>query len=128
MTGLRDTKMTKFNPGTFSGDDYIKEVDWNKAVLWMTRQISLRPSVCEEIVRRGTKRVIFIDKVKGIKHIADVSVLRENKKLKRVGQEEQFYFPISIFTEEKIGEPKPMQIDFGTDDESNNPANPAFGI
>ncbi len=105
----KETNMNKFNPGTFIGEDYIKEVEWNKAVLWMTRQISLRPSVCEEMVKRGTKRVIFMDKIKGIKHIADVESMREAKVLKRVGQEEQYYFPISLFVEEKINPPPTQQ-------------------
>ena len=94
--------MTKFNPGTFIGEDYVKEVEWNKAVLWMRKEISLRPSVCNEFIKRGTKRVVFVDKTKGIKHIAEVEKLRENKHLRVVGQEEQYYFPIDIFIEEKI--------------------------
>lgn len=94
--------MAKYNPGTFKGDLYIKEVDWNKAVLWMSRQISLRPSVCNEMIRRGTKFVVFIDKKKKVKHIAEIETLREKKVLKRVGQEEQFYFPIDLFLEEKL--------------------------
>lgn len=89
--------MAKFNPGTFKDDVYEKEVDWNKAVLWRDRSISLSPVITSQFKARGTTLVRFIDKIKKIRHEATVDELRANKTLKQVGQEAQFYFPISIF-------------------------------
>lgn len=87
----------RFNPGTFKDDVYEKEVDWNKAVLWRDRAISLSPTITSQFKARGTVLVRFIDKIKKQKHEATVEELRSNKTFKQVGQEQQFYFPISIF-------------------------------
>jgi hypothetical protein len=89
--------MGKFNSGTFIGEVYEKTVDWNRAVLWRDRSISLSPLITSQFKTKGTKVVRFVDKIKKIKHEATVDALRENKTLKSVGQEQQFYFPINIF-------------------------------
>lgn len=95
-----------FNWGRFEGEVYEKEVDWNKAVLWRDRSISLNPSVTQQFAPRGIKLVRFIDKKKGVKFEAEVSALSGNGKLKSVGQEKQFYFPIFLFKEIPLEEVK----------------------
>jgi len=94
--------MARFNPGTFKGNVYEKEVNWNRAVLWRDRSISLSPIITSQFKTKGISIVRFIDKVKKVKHEATVEDLRANKTLKSVGQEKQFYFPISIFKTSSI--------------------------
>lgn len=91
-----------FNHGAFNGEVYEKIVDWNKAVLWKDREISLNPSITQQFGPRGIKLVRFIDKKKGSAFEATVDSLRGQAKRKIVGQEEQLYFPIAFFKERKL--------------------------
>jgi len=78
----------------------------------MTKEERYYPSrrlvYADTITKSGELKVesfgisLTLDKKKGVKHIAPLEALRENKTLKMVGQEEQFYFPISLFVEENI--------------------------
>jgi len=92
----------KFNHGTFRGKKYIKRVDFSKAVLWKDKQISLNRLITNQFKIRGTEWVIFEDERKNERWSASVSELREVRVLKKEGQEEQFYFPISVFKVSKI--------------------------
>ena len=99
----------KFNQGKFIGNKYIKCVNFSKAVLWKSRQISLRPAVVHQFGERSTKLVIFEDKLKNERWSASVLELQAVAVLKTEWQEEQFYYPISVFKVSKIREEvKPM--------------------
>lgn len=81
---------------------YVKRVVFNKAVLWCKRQLSLRSDVMERIKRSGVKKMVFVDKTKGEKWVFDTAKVLEIMELKRVGQEDQYYFSIDIAKKVKI--------------------------
>jgi len=92
----------KINYGSIEGNTYRKYVNWNKAVLWMDREISIHQTIGENIIRLGIKDVEFIDNTKKKKWSASLDKVKESWKLKKVGQEPQFYVPIEIFKEEPL--------------------------
>lgn len=94
--------MGAINHGEFRGHVYHKTVSFNKAVLWMTKEISLPPTIVKQFRDRGITKVVFTDRKKGEEWSASVDTLREHKRFAQVGQEAQFYFPIEVFTKHKI--------------------------
>ena len=92
----------KINQGIFSNQKYTKYVNFNKAVLWKYRELSLRSYILAGFVAWGTLEAVFIDREKGEKWIFDVEDIKNKGKFRVVGHEEQYYFPISIARKEKI--------------------------
>lgn len=90
------------NTGFVVGNRYIKRVNFSKAVLWMSREISLNPKVVEALKKREIKDVSFEDVIKKEKWIATLEKIMEVATLKQVGQEPQYYIPIEIFKREKF--------------------------
>lgn len=97
------------NYGIFKGDKYLKKVVFSKAVLWHTRQLSLRSDIIERIRRDGIKKIVFQDDLKGERWIFNPAKVFKTMTMKAVGQEEQYYFPIDICTKEKFA-PKPELV------------------
>lgn len=97
--------MPKINRGIFIKNNYEKQVDFSKAVLWKTREISIPPEVFYKIFKT-CKLIIFYDRKKNERWTVDVTTAFNHKVLKKEGQESQYYFPISIFKVEPI-KPKP---------------------
>jgi len=93
--------MKAINYGIFNGDTYTKIVKFSKAVLWKDRQIPLPGIVAKQFKSRGIKTVIFQDDSKKERWIADTDKLRDVAVYKQVGQEAQFYLPISVFKKER---------------------------
>jgi len=86
----------KVNKGYFFGDTYNKTVNFSKAVLWKDRELSVPLDVWERIKRDDIKVLNFKDPKKKelwqfSTHKAELLGVK-----KRVGQEEQWYFPIVI--------------------------------
>lgn len=102
--------MAKFNPGKFVGNEYIKKVKFSEAVLWHTREISLRASITSQFKEKGTEWVIFEDDGKKERWTASVEELRKVARHKTEGQEPQFYFPIDAFKKEKYDEPAKLAL------------------
>lgn len=86
----------KVNLGSFIEDRYEKKVKFAEAVLWMTKEISLKPEIIELIKKRGTKTVVFIEPGKE-KWTATVEKLLEHGELKQMFQEPQWYFSMDLF-------------------------------
>ena len=80
---------------------YVKQVDWNKAVLWKDREISINPAVVKKMFAR-VELVIFVDAEKRKCWSADFEKIKKNWKLKKVSQEEQWYFGIDLLEEKKL--------------------------
>lgn len=87
--------------------DYCKKVSFSKAVIWKDRQLSLRKDVVARIIKRGSKQIKFLDQVKKEKWIFKVEKVLEHGQYKRIGQEEQLYFPIELKKVEPILDRKP---------------------
>ena len=83
------------NYGKITGDTYRKDVDFSKAVLWKNREISLSPKILESF--GGVKIIEFYDAKKDTLWWASFEKVMEAWKLKKEGQEEQYYIPISVF-------------------------------
>lgn len=92
----------KMNYGRYEKDRFIKVVQFSKAVLWKSREISLSRLTCANFKVKGTKYVIFEDPKKNERWVATLDELRPYAKYKREGQEEQYYFPIHVFKKEPI--------------------------
>lgn len=90
------------NYGSFSEDTYTKKVSFSKAVLWHTRQLSLRRDIIDEIKARGIKKIVFADRMKAEMWIFKPEKVFEHMELKRVGQEHQYYFPIDLAKKEPM--------------------------
>lgn len=90
------------NYGIFKGDQYIKKISFSKAVLWHTRQLSLRSDIMHRIQEEEIKYIIFADELKKEQWIFDPIKVFETMTLKRVGQEEQYYFSIDLAKKKKL--------------------------
>lgn len=90
------------NKGYFFGDGYFKQVRFSKAVLWKDKQLSLPLSIMDKVLRNGIITLTFKDPVKKEKWIFKVEKVKELMIKKRVGQEEQYYFPIELAKKELI--------------------------
>lgn len=92
----------KFNTGRFVGDRYIKKVSFSKAVLWKDREISLSPAITCQFKPRGIKWIIFEDEYKNERWKVSYERAKKVAYKKKVGQEVQYYMPISVFEKEPI--------------------------
>ena len=72
---------------------YIKSVDWNKAVLWKNREISLNPKVVMEHLPMADL-IIFIDNIKNKCWAITKEKVKQIWQLKKIGQEPQYYWSI----------------------------------
>lgn len=88
--------MRNINRGKIINDSYVKKVNWNSAVLWMTKEISLPVEEMVKIFRGNVKKIVFEDRKKACKYVFKTEDVDRCKKLKRVGQEPQFYWSITL--------------------------------
>lgn len=96
----------KYNYGKFDGTLYTKEVKFSSAVLWITREISLRENIIARCAYKGVQTIRFVDKSKGeVWDFSAKKIFMEAKK-KQVGQEVQYYFPIDWATRKQLDEVK----------------------
>ena len=89
-------KKKSINKWKFNGDIYAKYVDFSKAVLWKDRELSVNKYVLMGMNAYSTKEMRFIDLKKEEVWIFNVDEVLAKGKFKKVGQEEQWYFPIDI--------------------------------
>lgn len=83
------------NLGKIIGNKYQKFVNFNKAVLWKTREISINPKMAKRFDE--IEFVEFVDRSKAEVWIAPVEKVRSNWVYKKEGQEYQYYIPIEVF-------------------------------
>lgn len=94
--------MKKINRGKVINGEYVKHVSFSRAVLWMTKELSLRPVIIKTLALNEIKKLVFIDDKKKEKWTFKLEdILREGGE-KTVGQEEQFYFPIHLAVKSKV--------------------------
>lgn len=89
----------KINQGKVVGNKFIKEVNWNKAVLWMSKKVSVSLVDSFKITDNPIKYVEFHDRSKGmnvVRRATKDAVLKAWAK-EQHGQEPQYYIPIEIF-------------------------------
>lgn len=86
----------KINKGFIKGDRYIKYIDPSMAVLWKTRELSLRPEIISNLMLSKVKEMVFINYNTYIGWVFKVDKIIDNMILKKVGQEEQYYFGIDL--------------------------------
>ena len=96
------------NYGKFIGDRYVKRVTFSKAVLWHSRQLSLREDIMDRIKAEKIKKIVFIDDLKREKWTFRPEKVFEKMVLKREGQESQYYFSIELARKSKVEEEKVM--------------------
>jgi hypothetical protein len=91
------------NLGHIEGDVYIKHIDYNQAVLWKFRQISVHQRVFDVWFKeKPFKTIRFIDDKHGKIYEVDAQKAINHSELKKVGQEPQYYFTIAILKESLI--------------------------
>ena len=88
--------MAKINYGQVKDGIYQKYIDFNKAVLWKTRQLSVHKKVKDWFDAGKFKEMKFIDSRHNKKYTVEAKKAFNYSELKKVGQEEQYYFTISI--------------------------------
>lgn len=81
---------------------YTKHVNFNKAVLWMSRQLSLPLSTMDAIKRFQIEDLVFIDDKKNEVWCFKVNEVLAKGERKSVGQEAQWYFPIDLAEKKNI--------------------------
>lgn len=84
------------NHGTFDyiNCTYTKYIAFNKAVLWMSRQLSVPIEVIDRIKKYNIHEMCFIDLGKKEQWRFKVVDVLSTGEIKIVGQEKQWYFPI----------------------------------
>jgi hypothetical protein len=86
------------NKGYFEGIAYVKIVDFNKAVLWKTKELSVPMTIMDKIKLLGISEMRFVDWKKKQQWNFDAAEVAAHGKEKQVGQEPQWYFPIGLAT------------------------------
>lgn len=92
------------NQGYIKDGKYTKQVDFDKAVLWSARKISLNPDIVLRIKRTSTMIIIFEDQKKNERWTISLPNFMANATLESKFQEKQWYCPISCFKKEPIRE------------------------
>jgi len=90
------------NTGYIKDGVYRKSVLFNKAVLWKDRCLSIPPQILSRIKAQGVTTLRYEDMTKKEIWIFSVEDVEKNMILKKVGQEEQYYFPIDIAKKIKV--------------------------
>ena len=103
--------MKKINRGVFADKQYTKYVNFNKAVLWKDRELSLPIYIIAGFNAYHTEKVVFIDRGRGEKWIFKVEDVKDKGRRKTVGQEEQYYFPIEMAKKEPTKKLEDMVTD-----------------
>lgn len=84
------------NVGHFHREDYTKFVNFSKAVLWMTKELSVQTYVITKVKNNHIPVMIFIDqRKKEIWTFKSADVIKFGRE-KIAGQEAQWYFPIKL--------------------------------
>lgn len=86
----------KVNLGRIENGVYYKNINASKAVLWKDRALSLPPKVINAITTQDVKTMIFHEVKNMERWIFRTKDVLANMKLKKVGQEEQYYFSIDL--------------------------------
>lgn len=94
----------RINKGYLKNGIYYKEVSFSKAVLWMTKELSLRTGIMWSLKANNIKKLVFIDKKKKEKWSFKREDIEKEGSLKMFGQEEQWYFPIHLATKSKLSD------------------------
>jgi hypothetical protein len=97
-------KKKSVNRGKFNQDVYVKYIDFNKAVLWKDRELSVPRIVLMGMNAYNTQKMRFVDLDKKEVWIFNAPEVLAKGKWKRVGQEEQWYFPIDIASKRKVSQ------------------------
>ena len=93
---MKKKKAKKTNRGKFIKDEYVKWIDFNKAVLWKTQELSIPVWVYIGIKANNTKTLRFYDPEKKEAWLFDAKDVIKHAVLKQEGQEKQFYFSIDL--------------------------------
>jgi len=96
----------KINRGQRLGNDYIKFVHFDDAVLWKTKELSLPPEIVEKIKAEGLSNILFADIKRNQKLSISVENFLKNAQLIQRHQESQYYIHLSNFKTEKYDENK----------------------
>lgn len=99
----------KINKGRIDDGVYYKTLSFSKAVLWKDRALSLPPEVIQAIARENVHTLVFTDPIKLEKWIFKADKVFQNMVIKRVGQEEQYYFAIDLARRMSIAEQKEIK-------------------
>lgn len=98
------------NIGTFDAEHFTKMVNFSKAVLWHTRELSLPISTIERIQQEKIPLMIFRDEGKKEQWVFKTKKVLDCMRLSQEGQEPQYYFSIDLAKKEKYVPPKPKFI------------------
>jgi len=105
--------VTEINLGKYATTEqgeqiYLKFCNFNEAILWITKELSIPLTIFEDIKHRGIKKLVFVN-TNPVGELANArwEFLTEEvdaiKNEKRVGQEIQYYFSVKskLLTKEK---------------------------
>lgn len=102
-TTTKEKMSSDINRGSFQNNQYVKYVDFAKAVLWKDRELSLPLEIMDKILMRETPEMVFINKKRWSERwVFKMETVKKVMRKKQVGQEVQYYFPIDIKEGEKI--------------------------
>lgn len=97
-----DVSQKHINTGFIKGDIYNKNINTQKAVLWKGVEgikepcLSIPPNRIDKMKQEKIKSLEFKDGKKGIVYKFDFDEVLDRMRLRIEGQEEQWYFPLSI--------------------------------
>jgi len=93
----------KINKGRINADNnYEKIVKFSKAVLWKDKQLSIPRDILDNLIRNNVEKMIYIDRGKKEQWTFKVYDVEISGRLKQVGQEAQWYFPIELAIKKPI--------------------------
>jgi len=95
---MKNITSKKINQGQidYANKIYTKQVCFSKAVLWMTRQLSIPLNKLEELHKYKIETLRYIDNVKSEIWEFKLDDIIRRGEVKQVGQEIQLYFPIGL--------------------------------
>lgn len=91
---MREQKKINLGRMDYFKSTYTKYLKFSSAVLWMDRELSVPMSIMDQIQKYDIQTMFFIDQGKREQWKFKVMDVLDLGKKKKVGQEEQWYFPI----------------------------------
>lgn len=98
--------MPAINRGFQRENNYVKKVTFDKAVIWMHKELSIPPDIVDKIKERELENIIFEDEKRNQRLTISVEAFLENAALVKRFQEVQHYIKLHHFTSSKIDEAK----------------------
>jgi len=90
------------NVGHFHKEEYVKFINFKRAVYWKEKELSLQTYVINKILADSIPLIRFVDLREGKEWQFDTAKVMKGGLIRKVGPEEQFYFSLRLATVKEL--------------------------